>query len=107
MNAASTFVPWGFLERCSAFGAEIIVAADGRQIGVLYSNAINPQAKQDHKLAVAAPELRAALTELTAAFDDALSATDVAGAMYSARVNAAREAAEAALAATRIVEPRR
>jgi|GEM_PF-5901538 len=102
-----TTIGWHFSNFNLGTGGKIIVAEDGRNIGVMYGPNVNPRAAQDAEIAAAAPKLQAALAELTAAFDDALSATDVAGAMYSARVNAAREAAEAALAATRIVEPRR
>jgi hypothetical protein len=87
--------------------ARILAAEDGRQIGVMYGSKINPRAASDHVLIIATPQLRAALAELTAALDEAMSATNVSGAVWSSRMICARDAAEAALGAVAIVEPRR
>ncbi|WP_420132622.1 hypothetical protein [Rhodopseudomonas sp.] len=105
MNAPSV-IGWR-LQPLQGVTAKVIVADDDRNIGVLYASEINPQSAQDGALLVAAPKLQAALAELVAALNEALSAIDVAGSVYSIRMDNARDAADAALGAVAVVEPRR
>lgn len=101
------FVGWKFSNYSLGTGAKIIVADDGRNIGVMYSPNVNPLADRDAALAVAAPKLQTALAELVAALDEALAAVDVAGSVWAERVNIARAAADAALAEASVAESAR
>lgn len=105
MNAPSV-IGWR-LQPLQGVTAKVIVADDGRNIGVLYASEINPQSAQDGALVTAAPKLQAALAELTAALDEALAAIDVAGSVWAERVNIARANADAVLAEVTAAEPRR